>query len=100
MAENAVQRIDYDFEHLKVDVINCWRAKQLIFGQPIPADHPNDSFTCQAWTAVFSVDPPPQYAGLMWISQRLSNYAGLYPERAGYTMIASSLEERWLVYSR
>jgi O-methyltransferase involved in polyketide biosynthesis len=103
MAEDAVQRIDYDFEHLKVDTLSiAMRAKQFdIWTTEFLADHPNATVLhlgCGLDSRVFRVDPP---ATVRWFDvdfpEVIELRRRLYPERAGYTMIASSLEElQWL----
>lgn len=103
MAENVVQRIDYDFEHLKVDTLSiAMRAKQFdIWTTEFLADHPDATVLhlgCGLDSRVFRIDPP---ASVRWFDvdfpEVIELRRRLYPERAGYTTIGSSLADlQWL----
>lgn len=103
MAEDAVRRIDYDFEHLKVDTLSiAMRAKQFdIWTTEFLADHPGATVLhlgCGLDSRVFRIDPP---ASVRWFDvdypEVIELRRRLYPERAGYEMIGSSLTDlQWL----
>lgn len=103
MAEDAVRRIDYDFEHLKVDVLSiAMRAKQFdIWTTQFLADHPDATVLhlgCGLDSRVFRINLPTSahwfdidFPEVIELRQRL------YPEKVGYSMIGSSLADlQWL----
>ena len=103
MAEEAIQHIDYDFEHLKADTLSiAIRAKQFdIWTAEFLADHPNATVLhlgCGLDSRVYRLDPP---ASVRWYDvdypEVIELRRRLYPERPGYTMIGSSLADlEWL----
>ena len=103
MAEDAVRRIDYDFERLKVDVLSiAMRAKQFdIWTTQFLADHPNATVLhlgCGLDSRVFRIKPS---ASVRWFDvdfpEVIELRRRLYPDRAGYSMIGSSLADlQWL----
>src|SRR4029453_11127268 len=97
MAKNSIQGIDYDFEHLKVDTLSiAIRAKQFdIWTTEFLADHPGATVLhlgCGLDSRVWRIDPP---ASVRWFDvdypEVIELRRRLYPERAGYTTIGSSL---------
>jgi O-methyltransferase involved in polyketide biosynthesis len=103
MAEDAIRRIDYDFEHLKVDTISIAMRAKLFdnWTNEFLANHPNATVLhlgCGLDSRVFRVNPSinvhwfdVDYPEVIELRRRL------YPERAGYTMIGSPLADlHWL----
>jgi O-methyltransferase involved in polyketide biosynthesis len=103
MAEAAVQRIDYDFEHLKVDTLSiAMRAKLFdLWTEEFLSAHPNAvvlHLGCGLDSRVFRIDPP---AGVLWYDvdfpEVIELRSRLYPARAGYSLIGASLADlTWL----
>ncbi len=103
MAEEAVRRIDYDFERLKVDTLSiAMRAKQFdLWTSEYLADHPEATVLqlgCGLDSRVFRINPPTR---VLWFDidfpEVIELRRRLYPERAGYEMIGSSLADlQWL----
>lgn len=103
MAEDAIHRIDYDFEHLKVDTLSiAIRAKQFdLWTTEFLADHPGATVLqlgCGLDSRVFRINPP---ASVRWFDvdfpEVIELRGRLYPARAGYAMIGSSLADlKWL----
>ncbi|RPJ49677.1 MAG: class I SAM-dependent methyltransferase [Chloroflexi bacterium] len=105
-AEAAVGRIDYDFGKLNVRgyeaLLIASRAKQFdLFTTEYLSAHPDATVLhlgCGLDSRVFRVDPP---AGVNWFDVDYPDVIELrrrlFPERSGYTMIGSALEELgWL----
>jgi len=105
-AEEAINRIDYDFGKLKVREINALsiaiRAKNFdLWTTQYLVDHPDATVLhlgCGMDSRVFRVDPP---ASARWFDvdypEVIDLRRRLYPERAGYSLIGSSLADlRWL----
>jgi O-methyltransferase involved in polyketide biosynthesis len=97
MAEEAVGRIDYDFDRLKVDTLSiAMRAKQFdLWTTDYLADHPGAivlHLGCGLDSRVFRVNVPPR---VRWLDvdfpEVIELRQRLYPERKGYEMIGSSL---------
>lgn len=103
MAEDAVSRIDYDFDHLKVDQLSiAMRAQQFdLWTSAYLVDHPDAIVVhlgCGLDSRVFRINPPPS---VRWVDvdfpEVIELRRRLYPERAGYEMIGSSLADlRWV----
>jgi O-methyltransferase involved in polyketide biosynthesis len=103
MAEEAVRRIDYDFDRLKVDTLSiAIRARQFdLWTTEYLTDHPDAivlHLGCGLDSRVFRVNPP---ASVRWFDvdfpEVIELRRRLYPERAGYEMIGSSLAElQWM----
>lgn len=103
MAEDAVRRIDYDFDHLKVDTLSiAMRASQFdLWTNEYLADHPDAvvlHLGCGLDSRVFRINPPK---GISWFDvdfpEVIELRKRLYPERDGYKMIGSSLADlQWL----
>ena len=103
MAEAAVQRIDYNFAHLKADVLSiAMRAKQFdLWTTEFLAEHPSATVLhlgCGLDSRVYRLAPA---ASVRWFDvdypEVIELRRRLYPERASYTMIGSSLAELdWL----
>ncbi len=105
-AEEAIHRVDYDFAKFKVgqrsSLLIAARATQLdLWTTAFLANHPDATVLhlgCGLDSRAFRVAPPPtvrwfdvDYPEVIELRQRL------YPERAGYRMIGSSLAELgWL----
>ncbi|MBW7884295.1 MAG: class I SAM-dependent methyltransferase [Caldilineaceae bacterium] len=105
-AEQAIRRIDYDFDKLKVrsyeSRIIAIRAREFdVQTARFVVEHPDSivlHLGCGMDSRVFRVDPPPtvrwfdvDYPDVIDLRRRL------YPERPGYTMIGAALEEpQWL----
>ncbi len=99
-AEDAVSRIDYDFEGLKLRKIGplsiAIRARQFdLWTAEYIAANPGATVLhlgCGMDSRVFRVDPP---AGVRWFDvdypEVIELRRRLYPDRAGYRMIDSSL---------
>ncbi len=99
MAEEAIRRIDYDFEHLKPDVLSIAMRAKLFdnWTNEFLAEHPNATVLhlgCGLDSRVYRINPPPtvrwfdvDYPEVIELRRRL------YPEREGYTLIGSSLAE-------
>ncbi|MHB8842371.1 MAG: class I SAM-dependent methyltransferase [Candidatus Aquicultor sp.] len=105
-AEDAVDRIDYDFGKFKVGKLRALliaiRAKQLdLWTTRYLADHPDATVLhlgCGLDSRVYRIDPPE---GVRWFDvdypEVIELRRRLYPERAGYRMIGSSLADLgWL----
>ncbi len=105
-AENAVDRIDYDFEKLKLGkrmpLLVASRAKQLdLWTARFLANHPDATVLhlgCGLDSRVYRVAPP---SSVRWFDvdypEVIESRQRLYPERAGYRMIGSSLADLvWL----
>jgi O-methyltransferase involved in polyketide biosynthesis len=106
MAEQAIQRIDYDFGRTKTSSVESlqvvlrslqldrWTAEFL-------AEHPDATVLqlgCGLDSRVYRLDPPP---GVRWFDvdypEVIELRQKLYPERAGYRMIGSSVTDSgWL----
>jgi O-methyltransferase involved in polyketide biosynthesis len=103
MAEEAVRRIDYDFERLKVDTLSiAMRAKQFdIWTNEYLQNHLEAivlHLGCGLDSRVFRINPP---LSVFWFDvdfqEVIELRRRLYPERAAYEMIGSSLAELgWL----
>lgn len=103
LAEEAIQRIDYDFERLKVDTLSiAIRAKQFDnWTTDFLAAHPNATVLhlgCGLDSRVFRLDPP---ASVRWFEvdypEVIELRSRLYPERPNYRLIGSSLADlQWL----
>jgi O-methyltransferase involved in polyketide biosynthesis len=105
-AEHAVDRIGYDFEKLKLGtrmppLVAC-RAKQLdLWTTRFLTDHPGATVLhlgCGLDSRIYRVAPP---ASIRWFDvdypEVIELRRRLYPERAGYRMIGSSLADLgWL----
>ncbi len=105
-AEDAVRRIDYDFGKLKIRKIEplsiAIRAKQFdLLTAAYLADHPDATVLhlgCGMDSRVFRIDPP---VSVRWFDidypEVIDLRRKLYPERAGYRLIGSSLADlHWL----
>ncbi len=105
-AEEAVSRIDFDFEKLSVGgdaaITLPFRAKSFDdWTREFLDAHPSSTVLhlgCGLDTRVFRIDPPPT---VRWYDVDLPDAIELrrqlYPERPGYEMIATSIEDlRWL----
>jgi O-methyltransferase involved in polyketide biosynthesis len=106
MAEEAIERIDYDFGRTKPSYVESlqvvlrslqldrWTAEFL-------AEHPDATVLqlgCGLDSRVYRIDPPP---GVRWFDvdypEVIEPRRKLYPERAGYRMIGSSVTDPgWL----
>ncbi|HBY99418.1 MAG TPA: hypothetical protein DEP84_36685 [Chloroflexi bacterium] len=96
-AEDAVNRIDYDFGKLKMrehrTLLIAIRAKQLdLWTTRYLADHPNATVLhlgCGLDSRIYRIDPP---ASVRWFDvdypEVIELRRRLYPERAGYRMSA------------
>lgn len=106
MAEEAIKRIDYDFEGIKAGYFGALqvvvRAKQLdVWTADFLTQHPEAtvlSLGCGLDSRVYRIDPPP---GVHWFdvdySEVIELHRKLYPERTGYHRIGSSVTEAgWL----
>jgi O-methyltransferase involved in polyketide biosynthesis len=106
MAEEAIERIDYDFERTKPSHVESLqvvlRAKHLdLWTEEFLAYHPDARVLhlgCGLDSRAYRVDPPP---GVLWIDVDYPDVIELrqklYPERAGYCMIGSSVTDPgWL----
>lgn len=103
MAEDAVRRIDYNFDRLKVDTLSiAIRARQFdLWTTEYLMDHPDAivlHLGCGLDSRVFRVNPPPS---VRWLDvdfpEVIELRRRLYPERAGYEMIGSSLADlQWV----
>jgi O-methyltransferase involved in polyketide biosynthesis len=104
--EEAIQRIDYDFGKLTVREINALsiaiRAKHFdLWTTQYLVDHPDATVLhlgCGLDSRVFRIDPP---ASVRWFDvdypEVIDLRRRLYPERAGYHLIGSSLADLgWL----
>jgi O-methyltransferase involved in polyketide biosynthesis len=105
-AEQAVERIDYDFASIKLTRLHpltvAIRARQFdIFTQDWIAENPASTVLhlgCGLDSRVYRVDPPPT---VRWFDvdypEVIDLRRKLYPARTSYQMIASSLlEAGWL----
>ena len=105
-AEDAVSRIDYDFGKLEVrgyeSLSIALRSKQFdVWTIGYLADHPDATVLhlgCGLDSRVYRIDPP---ASVRWFDvdypEVIELRKRLYPERAGYSMIGSSLADlSWL----
>ncbi len=105
-AEEAVDRIDYDFQKLKVGrraaMLFAIRATQLdLWTANFLANHPNATVLhlgCGLDSRVYRIAPPE---GVRWFDvdypEVIELRQRLYPARAGYNMIGSSLADLcWL----
>ncbi len=105
-AEEAIDRIDYDFGRLGVGESRALsiavRARKFdLLASAFLADHPEATVLhvgCGMDSRVFRVDPP---AGVHWFDvddpEVVDLRRRLYPERAGYDTIGSSLADLdWL----
>lgn len=105
-AEDAVNRIDYDFEKLKLGkrmpLIVANRAKQLdLWTAEFLVDHPDATVLhlgCGLDSRLYRIDPP---ASVDWFDvdypEVIELRRRLYSERPGYRMIGSSLADLgWL----
>jgi len=105
-AEQAIGRIDYDFERIKPNKLQSLsiaiRAKQFdLWTNEFLAKHPDATVLylgCGMDSRVYRIDPPP---GVRWFDVDYPEVIDLrrqvYPERSGYQMIGSSLAEPgWL----
>lgn len=105
-AEDAISRIDYDFSKLKVSGVESLsiaiRSKNFdVLTAQYLVDHPDATVLhlgCGMDSRVFRVDPP---AGVRWFDvdypEVIDLRRRLYPERAGYYMIGSSIADlQWL----
>lgn len=103
MAEDAVRRIDYDFDRLKVDTLSiAMRARQFdLWTAEFLGGHPDAvvlHLGCGLDSRVFRLDPPP---AVSWFDVDFPDVIELrrrlYPQRAGYQTIGSSLADLgWL----
>lgn len=103
MAEEAVRKIDYDFEHLKADVLSIAMRAKLFdnWTNEFIAQYPNATVLhlgCGLDSRVYRINPPPT---VRWFDvdypEVVELRRQLYPEREGYQMIGSSLAElRWV----
>jgi O-methyltransferase involved in polyketide biosynthesis len=103
MAEEAVGRIDYDFDRLKVDTLSiAMRAKQFdLWTTDYLANHPNAivlHLGCGLDSRVFRLNPP---LTIRWLDvdfpEVIDLRRRLYRERAGYEMVGSSLSDlQWI----
>jgi O-methyltransferase involved in polyketide biosynthesis len=105
-AEEAIRRIDYDFQSLNVKwndilaiaarakVFDLWAAEYLV-------DNPNAAVLhlgCGLDSRVFRIDPP---SSVLWFDvdypETIELRRHLFPERAGYHMVASLVTDMgWL----
>jgi O-methyltransferase involved in polyketide biosynthesis len=105
-AEDAVNRIDYDFEKLKVreyeSLLIASRARQFdLFADQYISEHPRATVLqlgCGMDSRIFRVDPP---ASVRWFDidypDVIELRKHLFPQRNGYSLIGSSLAELgWL----
>jgi O-methyltransferase involved in polyketide biosynthesis len=105
-ADDAVRRIDFDFEKLAVAgdaaITLPFRAKLFDdWTREFLDAHPSSTVLhlgCGLDTRVFRIDPP---ASVRWydvdLAEAIDLRRQLYPERAGYEMIAASVADlRWL----
>jgi len=105
-AEEAVQRVDYDFAKLKVGwraaLLFACRATQLdLWTTSFLAEHPDATVLhlgCGLDSRVYRIAPPPT---VRWFDldypEVIALRRHLYSERAGYSMIGSSLADlSWL----
>lgn len=105
-AEEAIHQIDYDFEKLKVGrraaILFASRASQLdLWTAHFLTAHPDATVLhlgCGLDSRVYRIAPP---AGVRWFDvdypEVIELRRRLYPERAGYQMIGSSLADlSWL----
>jgi len=105
-AEEAVQRVDYDFDKLKVGqraaLLFACRATQLdLWTTNFLNDHPDATVLhlgCGLDSRFYRIAPP---ASVRWFDVDYPDVIALrrrlYPERAGYQMIGSSLADlSWL----
>lgn len=99
MAEAAIQRIDYDFERLKVDTLSiAMRAKQFdLWTIDFLSEHPNAivlHLGCGLDSRAFRINPP---SGVRWLDvdfpEVIELRQRLYPKRAGYEMVGASLDD-------
>lgn len=105
-AAEVVDKIDYDFSRLKVDrnlMIGVAMRAHILDGwaRDFLSRHPDATVLhlgCGLDSRVFRIDPPP---GVRWFDvdypEVITLRQRLYPERAGYTLIGSSVTEpNWL----
>lgn len=99
MAEEAVRKIDYDFAHLKADVLSIAMRAKLFdnWTNEFLAEHPNAvvlHLGCGLDSRAYRINPPP---GVSWFDvdhpEVIDLRRQLYPQREGYTLIGSSLAE-------
>lgn len=99
MAQDAVGRIDYDFDRLKVDTLSiAMRARQFdLWTVDYLAGHPDTvvlHLGCGLDSRVYRLNPPPSVS---WFDVDFPDVIELrrrlYPERAGYQTIGSSLAD-------
>ena len=100
MAEEAVERIDYDFEQTRPGYVEALqvvlRARQLdLWTADYLAGHPEATVLylgCGLDSRVYRIDPPP---GVRWFDvdypEVIALRQKLYPGRAGYHMLGSSV---------
>jgi O-methyltransferase involved in polyketide biosynthesis len=106
IAEKAIERIDYDFKSLNVkwnDILAiAARAKVFdVWTMDYLAEEPNAAVLhlgCGLDSRVFRIDPPPS---VFWFDvdypETIELRQHLFPEGAGYHMVASSVTELdWL----
>ncbi len=103
MAEDVVRRIDYDFDRLKVDTLSiAIRARQFdLWTVEYLLEHPDAivlHLGCGLDSRVFRVNPPPS---VRWVDvdfpEVIELRRRLYPDRAGYEMVGSSLADlQWV----
>ncbi len=106
MAEEAVRRIDYDFDAIKpvaggaLQVV--MRARQFdVWTRGFLAQHPDATVLylgCGLDSCIYRIDPPPS---VRWYDldfpEVIELRRKLYPERASYHLIGSSVTEQgWL----
>jgi O-methyltransferase involved in polyketide biosynthesis len=105
-AAEAVGKIDYDFSKVRMgrasEMVIALRAKVMDdWTRKFMAAHPDAvvlHLGCGLDSRVFRLDPPP---GVLWFDvdypEVIDLRRRLYPDRAGYTLIASSVTaEDWL----
>ncbi|MGE5462467.1 MAG: class I SAM-dependent methyltransferase [Syntrophothermus sp.] len=105
-AKEAVRRIDYDFENLRVkwNDILAIAARAKVFDQWVEellARHPRSSVLhlgCGLDSRVYRIDPSPD---VLWFDvdypEIIDLRRRLFPERPGYSMIGSSVTDTgWL----
>ena len=105
-AARAVERIDYDFARLKVDrdlMIGVSMRAGILDGwtRDFLSRHPDATVLhlgCGLDSRVFRIDPPPR---VRWFDvdypEVIALRRRLYPQRAGYTLIDSSVTDpAWL----
>ncbi|HEX2980417.1 MAG TPA: class I SAM-dependent methyltransferase [Anaerolineaceae bacterium] len=105
MSEDAIRCIDYDFERLKVDQRSiAMRAKLFdLWTMDFLKEHPNGivlNLGCGLDSRIYRINPPDN---VLWFDidfpEVIELRHRLFPKRAGYEMIGSSLANRQFLAS-